>query len=48
MAKLREDLTRAKQEYDNQQSERTRIAYVLLSVNELQELTDGRLHRLCS
>ena len=28
MATLQSDLARAKQEYDNQQSERTRIAYV--------------------
>jgi len=29
MGNLQSDLARAKQEYENQQSERTRVAYVL-------------------
>lgn len=39
MGGLQGDLTRAKQEYENQQSERTRIAYVLLILCLLHVLT---------
>jgi hypothetical protein len=39
MGSLQGDLTRAKQEYENQQSERTRIAYVLLILSLLHVLT---------